>query len=180
MPKPPEDDWTRSLYGCADQRFAVRKFAQAQDLYDQVIDETPGHYLVSSARRKSIAAEVAAIRGKGTGTLPDPIISGRSGSSAAKLTIRNSSPYPLEVLLSGPDARSVWIPACTGCKKYSQGSEPAGCPRGLEKTVRIRAGTYTMVAQSLSLHDVDAWSGDRTLTTGYAYSDCFFIVTSRY
>lgn len=172
------DELARALYGCAGEKFAARRFAQAQKLYDRFIREVPRHKLVPAAKRRSIAAEVASIRGKGTGSLPAPVASGSSGSSAVELRIQNSSPYGLEYLVSGPDARRITLPACRGCTKYSLGQEPTGCPPGgPSRTIRVRAGSYTEVVRSLS-GDVTDYSGDQRFSSGTSYSHCFFIVTS--
>ena len=172
------DELARALYGCAGEKFAAGRFTQAQRLYDRIVDEAPRNKLVPAARRRSIASEVAAIRGKGTGKLPAPVVSGSSGSNNVKLTIRNSSPYGLEYLISGPHARRITLPACGGCKKYTRGQEPARCPPGPSRTITVRAGSYTEVVRSLSGNVTD-WSGDQDLSAGDAYSHCFFIVTSR-
>jgi hypothetical protein len=167
-----------SLYRCADERFAARQYTSAQFLYERVIREAPAHELVASARRKAIAAEVAAIRGKGTGELPAPVRSGSSGSSSVEIRVRNSSPYGLEYLISGPDARRITVPACAGCREYPRGQEPTSCPPGPVKTIRVRAGSYTEVVRSLHGNVTD-WSGEQTFSAGGQYAHCFYIVTSR-
>ena len=110
-------------------------YGQAKAFYGRVLLVEFGRYqLVARARRGLAAADqglipaqVATIRDGETHNLGRPVAEGGTGSAEAEVTIANSAPYPLELLLSGPEAQRVSIPACTSCEKYSSGSQPDTC-----------------------------------------------------
>ncbi|HXF98881.1 MAG TPA: hypothetical protein VNJ46_09750 [Gaiellaceae bacterium] len=172
------NDLPLTLSRCAREHFIAGRYGQAASHYRRIVDEFPNGRLAATARRGLIAAQVAAVRGGRAGRLPDPVISGSSGSGRVEISIRNSSPYPLELLLSGPDAKRLEVPACRGCRKYSRGNEPSSCPPGPRRTMTISGGRYSAVVRSTTAHDVEAWVGDWTLTDGYSYGHCFYVVTS--
>ena len=95
-----EERLPRALYRCAQEHRAAKRYGQAKQFFSQLIVDYPNDGLVDDARRGLIATEVAAIRGGRTGRLPDPVIAGSSGTMNVELTIQNSSPYPIELLLS--------------------------------------------------------------------------------
>jgi outer membrane protein assembly factor BamD (BamD/ComL family) len=165
------------LYRCGMKHFRHERYFKAAEYFKQAIAEFPRGAWTARARNKLIEAEVAAIRGGKTAPLPPPSVSGTSGRSNLDLRIRNSSPYPFEVLLSGPSPRRFTVPACSSCATFSAGNEPQSCPPGTVRTISIAPGTYSAVVQSTGKATVVPWSGDRTLSGGYVYSHCFYIVT---
>ena len=48
--------------------------------------------------------------------------------------------HPLELLMSGPDARRLNVPACRGCREYPLGSEPTRVRRDRELDHRASTG----------------------------------------
>jgi hypothetical protein len=73
-----------------------------------------------------IVAEVGAIRTRRTGELPDPIIAGSSGSSGVRVSVQNSSPHRLELLLSGPYAKRLLVPVAR-VRNTPQSSDFTSC-----------------------------------------------------
>lgn len=167
-----------ALLGCAGEHLKAKRYVRARELYKQLVLDYPGSNLEPRARRGLIVAEVGVIRSRRTGDLGDPVTIGSSGSSDVRVSVQNSSPYPLELLLSGPDAQRLPVPACDSCPEYSQSSEFTSCS-GPERSVVVRPGRYAAVVRSKSKSSVRSWSDDWTLIGGYRYdAGCFYIVTS--
>lgn len=165
-----------ALYGCANARFSSKRYALAKSLYSRLIVDFPSSPLTARARRGLIAAEVALIRTGGTGQLPDPTIVGNTASGMVEVSVQNSSPYRLELLLSGPDAKRLEVPACGSCKKYLRAADFPG-RSGPKRSITVEAGRYAAVVRSTS-SNARPWSDDWTLVGGYRYdSGCFYIVT---
>lgn len=183
------------LLGCAAQHLAARRYAQATTFYHRVLDASPNERLAANARQALVAAEkglvkaklaaekgvikaqVAQIRSEGTSALDTPNPVGSTWRTGAELTIANASPYPLELLLSGPDAQRITIPRCTSCKKYSYGSSPGTCSTVPRRTITVAAGTYSVILRWLKGARVIPGAGKWTLSEGQRYeAGCFYVV----
>jgi hypothetical protein len=165
------------VYSCAESQFRARRYQQSLSYFRQVVREwgttKPGRL----AKSRLIDAEVALIRGGRTNKLPAPTASGTTAYGEADLRIRNSSPYALELLLSGHTPRRFIVPSCASCEKY-EGSAPTVCPPGIERTFVVTPGAYSAVVRSPG-KNVTPWSGDWALKSGYKYSHCFYIVVRK-
>jgi hypothetical protein len=164
---------------CGNHLIAQRQFRLAGKVLRLLIGEFGGTQAARRAKGPLIDAEVGQIRGGGTAALPAPAVSGRTAEGDASLTIENSSPYPLEILLSGPGSRRFTVTRCSACQKFALGSEPTGCPSGPSRTFIVQPGTYSAVVRNVG-RTVKPWAGDFDIAAGYHYDEgCFYVVTSR-
>ena len=97
-------------------------------------------------------------------------------SDGGAIHIRNASPYEVEYLFSGPEAVSVKIAACPSCQVTS--APLAYCPSaGPEVEVKLKAGTYDVVATSDRGEFVFPFTGRWTVEPGASYSGCYYLVS---
>jgi hypothetical protein len=165
------------MLGCGNQLIADRQYRLAARKLRQLIREFGGTQAARRAKGPLIDAEVGQIRGGGTAALPEPTVSGSTGGEEVELAIRNSSPYSVELLLSGPSSRRFTVPRCSGCREFSEDNPPASCPPGPRRTFILQPGAYAAVVRAPG-RDITPWAGDWTLSSGVQYGHCFYIVTS--
>jgi hypothetical protein len=163
---------------CGKHLIADRQYPAAIRILRLVIREFRGTQVATRAQASLIDAEVGQIRGGGTSELPTPAVAGRTASGESEIVIKNSSPYTLELLLSGPGSRRFTVPRCAGCKTFSSSSEVTGCPPGPTKTFVVQPGVYSAVVRDLGRH-VKPWAGTFRVVAGYRYDPGCFYVTSR-
>lgn len=175
----------RTLQRCAAEHLGAGRYVRARANYRRVLDESPGDRLVASARRGLAAAErgrvtaqVAKIRSGRTRDLGSPVAVGSTWRGGAEVTIQNSAPYPLELLLSGPDVRRIHVSACRSCKKYSYGSKPRTCSAVPRRIIRVRSGAYSVILRWPGGVTGPPHADDWILSEGQRYdAGCFYIVT---
>jgi hypothetical protein len=98
------------------------------------------------------------------------------GFCPTRLTITNSSPYELTVVLTGSETKTIPVPPCLTCQVYSQPG-PSECPAiGTKTTEKVDAGVYALVAQ----HGSDptnplAYTGSLTIIPQQLNKECFFV-----
>ena len=166
------------MLGCGNRLITEKKYRAAIRILRRLIREFRGTTVASRAQAPLIDAQVGQIRGGRTAELPTPVVSGRTGAGEAAVVIQNSTPYTIEVLLSGPSSRRFTVPRCTGCRKYSSPSEVTGCPPGPSRTFTLQPGAYSVVVRDVG-RDVKPWAGDWRFDDGNRYDEgCFYIVTS--
>jgi hypothetical protein len=168
----------RDMLGCGNHLIAERQYGAAIRVLRLVAREYRGTQVAARARSSLIDARVGQIRGGGTSKLPAPANAGYIGGTEAAIVIENSSPYNLEILLSGPGSRRFTVPRCAECRKFSSPSEVTGCPSGPTRTFVVQPGTYSAVVRDTA-RQVKPWAGDLRVDAGYRYDEgCFYIVTS--
>ena len=165
------------LYACGETYFKAKRFPQALPYFRRLTRDFKGTRVARRAEARLISTEVGIIRRGRTNPLPAPAPIGTAPHGEVDLIVRNSSPYPLELLLAGETPRRFTIRACDNCVTFVEGSEPAGCPPGPERTFIVTPGSYAAVVRSPG-KSVTPWSGDWALTGGRQYGHCFFIVRS--
>jgi hypothetical protein len=126
----------------------------------------------------SVDEQIAKIAGGEHGTLPQPgEVGGVDAGGQAEVTILNDTPYQLTVLIGSPNARTVTVEACPGCKVYSIVGpifcQEEGRPT---QTVRLAPGTMQVVAR-VSDPGVTPFYGTWELKANTAYFNCFYIVS---
>lgn len=168
-----------SMLGCGNHLIAGRQYRLATRVLRLLIREFGGTQAARRAGGSLIDAEVGQARGGRTAALDEPVVSGLTGGTEASIAIENSSPYSLEILFSGPSSRRFTVPRCSGCSKFSSGSEPTSCPSGPSRTFTVEPGTYSVVVRNLG-RTVNPWAGDWHIDAGYRYDEgCFYVVTRR-
>jgi hypothetical protein len=168
----------RDMVGCAKHLIVRKRYGAAMPILRSVIRDYRGTPDATRAKASLIDAQVGQIRGGGTAKLPAPSILGYAGGGDSEILFKNSSPYTLEILLSGPSSRRFVVPRCAGCKKFSSSAEVTDCPSGPTRTFVVKPGVYSAVVRDTTRH-VKAWAGDFRVDTGYRYDEgCFYIITS--
>jgi hypothetical protein len=167
----------RALLACGKREFLAKHWGAAVSRF-RAASRYKGTAAAAEAASLLIDAEVFQIRGRGTGRLPSPVASGTSGTSAVTLDVQNASPYPLDLLISGPHSAEFTVPACAGCTKYFQ-TGPASCPsQAPRSSFTVVPGKYDVVVRSARERDqVTPWSSAWNLDVGIRYVNCFYIVT---
>ncbi|NJN67512.1 MAG: hypothetical protein HC884_12770 [Chloroflexaceae bacterium] len=113
------------------------------------------------------------------GPQPDPALSSTLNIpdinfNQTELLIQNDSPYPVRVTWSGPESRTITLPACQTCSVYSLPG-PSFCrPDAPYEIYTLPTGTYTIVAQFDT--NVLPNRSTRNFTGGYIYYQCFYVV----
>jgi hypothetical protein len=165
------------MLGCGNHLIDERKYRTAIRVLRLLIREFRGTQAATRAQGSLIDAQVGQIRGRGTAALEPPTVIGYTTGGEAAIVIENSTPYTLEVLLSGPSSRRFTVPRCAGCRKFSSPSEVTGCS-GPTRTFVVQPGLYSAVVRNLG-RSVKPWAGDFRVDAGYRYDEgCFYIVTS--
>jgi zinc ribbon protein len=165
------------MLGCGNHLIADGKFRLASSLLRLLIRDFGGTGAARRAEGPLIDAEVGQARRGRTAALDEPAVSGSTGGTEASIAIENSSPYALEILFSGPSSRRFTIPRCSGCSKFSSGSEPTSCPSGPSRTFTVQPGAYSVVVRNVG-RTVKPWAGDWRIDAGYRYDEgCFYVVT---
>jgi TolA-binding protein len=107
----------------------------------------PRHALAPAARSALIAALVADSGPESVPRLPPPL--GGDSPGANRVTIYNSSPVEVEVLIAGPTAHRFVLPACADClAEYPSGDAACADLDGRpSRTLRLRPGSYHLASR---------------------------------
>ena len=88
--------------------------------------------------------------------------------------IRNDSPRPIEVLVSGPSSRRISLGPCGDCSEV--GIAPLACPgKGPQVELALDPGEYKAVAKVTDGTRVTPFSGTWSLSAASRYSRCLYI-----
>lgn len=158
-------DRRRALYECGLAEFRAGRFTAAVPPLQTLVAEYPDDPAVAQARSASIAAQVAgATSDPRMPELPAPF--GEVGSE--RVVVYNSRPVEVRILIAGPTAHELTLPACGGCQD-SYPDAAAGCPGAAGRPtmeLRLRQGTYETVHSSSGVtssgltFDVQAGGGE--------------------
>jgi hypothetical protein len=162
---------------CGMVQFDGKHWSDAVYYFEAFLENYPTHRLVSEVKKYYAKALVNDITDSGSGYLPPPNVSGSTARGSAAVTIQNSTPYDIQIVFSGPEAKVEVISACSGCIKYS--TAPEYCPtQGYTRTYTLIPGQYSVVVKVVnSINYVEPWSGSWQLGDGTKYESCFFIIT---
>ena len=167
-----------NMLSCAKTEFAARHYGAAVEQLRWLKGRYPNSPQARAAAPLLIDAQVAAIRRGQTGNLPSPESTGTTNYGETKVAIGNDSPRPLELLLSGPSSKRLYVPACLSCKEYSSTPSSYTCGSSTPSaSIVLTPGTYDVVARSPN-SDVEPFSGSWSLGSGESYDHCFFIVST--
>ena len=165
------------VFRCAQVAEFIGAHGDAVDRYQWFLDHAPLDPRVTTARDGLARALINQATGAGAGALPSPQSTGRSGTTAARVTIYNDSPETLRLVLSGPEARIEFIPASPTSSNYS-GIGPTKCRTDVPSIeLQLQPGEYKALVEATS-GNVSDFVGTWTMARGAAYRSCFFIVTT--
>jgi hypothetical protein len=132
-------DRARSLSECGLASFAAGDYTGATDRFRTLVTDYPDDPGVAQARSAVITAEVGQAAGV---SLPLPAPLGAPASEP--VVVYNAAATEVRVLIAGPVAQEVTLPACPGCPaSYPTGVE--SCPGAAGRpssAIRLRPGTY--------------------------------------
>jgi tetratricopeptide (TPR) repeat protein len=132
-------DRARSLSECGLANFAAGDYTGATDRFQALMTDYPNDPGVPQARSALITAEVGQAAGRPL-PLPAPI----DAPASEPVLLYNAAGTQVRVLVAGPTAQEVTLPACPGCPtSYAAGTE--SCPGAAGKpssSIRLRPGTY--------------------------------------
>jgi tetratricopeptide (TPR) repeat protein len=104
----------------------------------------------------SVDDAIRRIRGGRYSPMPQAQASGGSGSGSPRLSIENATQYVLQVYLSGPETRSVSIPA------------------GGSSVIDLQTGAFKLAAE-IPNSSILPFYGEQTFSSGTAYVEKFYI-----
>ncbi len=110
----------------------------------------------SVSQGRSIDDAIGRIRGGQYSPMPPPQVFATGGAGSPKLTIENSTQYELHVYLSGPETRSISIPA------------------GGTSVLDFQPGTFKLAAE-IPNSSIIPFYGEQTFNNGTAYVEKFYI-----
>ena len=137
----------------ASKENTISAYQKYQNLY-------PSGAHKSTAEKKIIDLQVAAVYAGEHGSLPSMDRTGYAGGSSSTISVYNNTAYTLTLLYSGPDSKRLTIPS------HQTGN------------VTLKNGFYR-IAASVSSASVRSFAGSENLNGG-SYSVEYYIVTSRY
>lgn len=171
-----------ALYGCGLAELGAGRYSSAIEHLTTFITGYPRDSRVAKARQKRIAAEVAEVGSGATGDLAPLERTGSGPSGTATVEVVNDSPYPLEILYSGPVAEQLTIPACPTCTVRSSlpllsryfGGPTCGGDGVPSRTLRLRPGSYQVVVRTSAGGGPRPYSGSWKLAGGARYDNCYY------
>ncbi|MET0496297.1 MAG: hypothetical protein ABW000_24485 [Actinoplanes sp.] len=171
-----------ALYGCGLSEFDGARYSEAIEHLNKFIADYPKDSRVAKARQKRIAAEVAQVRAGATGDLAPLERTGNGPAGTATVKVVNDSPYPLEILYSGPVADQLTIAACATCTVRSSpsiydryfGGSTCGGDGVPSRTLRLRPGSYQVVVRTSTSDGPRPYSGSWKLAGGSRYDNCYY------
>ncbi|TQM42943.1 hypothetical protein [Pseudonocardia cypriaca] len=149
-------DRARSLSGCGLANFSTGDYTGATDRFRSLTTDYPNDPGVPQARSALIAAEVGL-----AAEMPLPLPAPIDAPASEPVVVYNAAGTEVRVLVAGPTAQEVTLPACPGCPaSYALGAD--SCPGAAGKpssSIRLRPGTYYV------LQDRDELGPDDTVKT---------------
>jgi|SRR5439155_25797598 len=132
-------DRARSLSECGVASFGAGDYSGATDRFQALTTDYPNDPGVPQARSALISAEVGAAAG-----IPLPLPAPIGAPASEPVLVYNAVGTDVRVLVAGPTAQEVTLPACPGCPaSYATGTD--SCPGAAGKpstSIRLRPGTY--------------------------------------
>lgn len=162
----------RSLYECGMRKYREKKLPDAVTDFDEFLRFYPKDGRVAQAKAALTAAKVAlAVRV----TLPLPPPMGSNDVGSVPITVYNDSRERLTVLIAGPTAHQITLPACPGCQASYPKDDPAACDdlgRLPSVTLHLKVGTYYYKTEPNAT--VRELAERMPLEAGYEYEKCIY------
>jgi tetratricopeptide (TPR) repeat protein len=153
----------RSLSECALANFGAGDYSGATDRFETLMTDYPNDPAVPQARSALITAEVGRAAG-----VPLPLPAPIDAPASEPVLIYNAAGTEVRVLVAGPTAQEVTLPACPGCPtSYAAGTE--SCPGSAGKpssAIRLRPGTYYVLQERAELGSDDGVNPPITVRPG--------------
>lgn len=168
-----------AMFACGEQTYREGRIPDAIAQFRSLRERFPNSDQAARAETALIDAEVATVQRGATSPLPPPHRTGGASGRRAVLVIRNDSPRPIEVLVSGPSSKRITLGPCGNCSEV--GFAPGACPgRGPQVEVALDPGGYKAVAKVTDGAKVTPFSGTWSVSGSSKYSHCLYIQTTRF
>lgn len=153
----------RSLSECALANFSAGDYSGATGHFETLLTDYPNDPAAPQARSALITAEVGRAAG-----VPLPLPAPIDAPASEPVLVYNAAGTEVRVLVAGPTAQEVTLPACPGCPgSYAPGTE--SCPGAAGKpssTIRLRPGTYYVLQDREELGPDDSVNQPITVRAG--------------
>lgn len=170
---PEEPSWAPLYLSCA-RMLANQEPLKANPIYENLVKKYPDSPLVSEAKAEWARSMLATT--EEAEKLPPVRRVGLASNKLSILEIRNESPLPMRLFLSGPEGSVEEIERCPSCiKQFAK--FPDICPeKGPVERYELKPGSYRVLTQPFNGEHVIPYKGIWELKAGTIYSTCFFIV----
>jgi hypothetical protein len=162
----------KSLYECGMGHYRAKRALDALNQFDAFLTSYPKDSRVKQVQAAQISAEVG-LAMKVTLPLPPPL--GGNNTGSIPITFYNDSKDPVTVLIAGPTAHRITLPACPACPKSYPKNDPKACANLAGRpsvTLRLTPTTYYYTTESAGLmHEV---SNKVPLQVNYEYTQCIY------
>ncbi|MGB3442016.1 MAG: hypothetical protein WBA97_24995, partial [Actinophytocola sp.] len=162
----------RSLFECGMSQFRAQRRGDAVSTFDAFLAGYPKDGRVAQVKAARISAKVASAMDV---TLPMPPPLGGNDPGSITMTFYNDSQKPVKVLLAGPTAHEINVPACELCPANYAKDDPAACGNldgRPSVTLHLPPATYYYTT------DTPGWSrqltGSITPKVGWEHWQCAY------
>ncbi len=171
-PGVPSDVMVSKLFSCAQFADFVGDRDRAIELYRSFLAAHPDDPRAPEATAGLARNLIARARAGDTAPFERPARSGSTGDRHAALDYSNDTPYDQQIVLSGPDARIITVPASPTSVIYD--TAPRECRSDVPTvTIDVAPGTYDiMISDDVTDPEIGTW----TLAAGAEYGWCSWYV----
>ena len=162
----------RSLYECGMGQYREKSLTEAVSTFDAFLAAYPKDGRAAQVKAARIAAKVAMAM-KVTLPVPPPLAGNDPGS--IPMTFYNDSQDELKVLIAGPTAHEITVPACEQCPATYAEDDPAACANldgRPSVTLHLTAATYYYTTENRNW--VEELSDSVTIEAGYDQWQCVY------
>jgi hypothetical protein len=131
-------DRARSLFECGLSNFQAGDYDGSTTRFETLVADYPNDPGVAQARSALISSEVGSYK-----SVPMPLPAPIDAPASESVQVFNASSSEVRVLIAGPTALEITLPACLGCPSTEASNAcPAPGPGMPSVPIRLRTGTY--------------------------------------
>lgn len=164
----------RSLYECGMRKYRDKQLSDAVTTFDAFLAAYPKDGRVARVKSARISAKVA-IAMKTTLPMPPPL--GGNDVGSIPITFYNDSRESVTVLIAGPTAHQIILPACPACPLSYAEDDPDACANFDGRpsvTLRLKPDTYYFTTDAKGW--VEELADSLPLESYYEYEQCLFTI----
>ncbi|HEY9874119.1 MAG TPA: hypothetical protein V6D12_11820 [Candidatus Obscuribacterales bacterium] len=172
-----ESDLPRTYAACGQQYQASQRYIQASRVYEAFLKEYPEHPLLPQIKAGLANSIIEKTKSEGA-EAPPLETTGKTSDGVTTVNITNNSPERIRVLFRGANTGFVELEPCKTCPVYT--TEQKQCPDDLGTVGRytFKPGRYDIVMQTISDPRVISLKDKWQLNSGWAYSNCYYLIKS--
>jgi hypothetical protein len=161
---------------CGEAYQSAGRYNEAIEQLQRFLTDYPNHKQTAAVEVTLAKTLIDQAKANNAGTLPSPVIDGRTAAGTTKVQIRNDSPEPMRIVFTGPETRFEELPGCKDCQVFTT-SVPQSCPeKGPIATYTLKPGDYQVLVRSIGDRTVTPFTGEWNLLDRYQHGSCFYIV----